>query len=47
MLDLKQFDPDMTFEDLKKLSFRCSQCGSTKVELRRELEREWRRRIKR
>lgn len=47
VLDLKQFDPEMTLSDLKLKTFRCSKCGSTRVELRRELEREWKRRIKR
>ena len=47
VLDLRRFDPEMTYEDLKQKTFRCSKCGSTRVELRRELEREWKRRIKR
>ena len=47
VLDLRRFDPEMTFEELKQKKFRCSKCGSIRVELRRELEREWRRRIKR
>lgn len=47
VLNLKRFDPDMTVADLKKKTFRCSQCGSTKVEVIVEREREWRRRIKR
>lgn len=47
VLNLKRFDPEMTFEELKQKKFRCSKCGSTRVEVKREIEREWRRRIKR
>jgi hypothetical protein len=47
VLDLRRFDPEWTVKELEKVKFRCSQCGSDKVELRRELEREWKRRIKR
>jgi hypothetical protein len=47
VLDLRRFDPEMTFAELKQKKFRCSKCGSTRVEVKREIEREWRRRIKR
>jgi len=47
VLDLRIFDPELTVEDLRKKTYRCTMCGSTKTELVVEDEREWRRRIKR
>jgi len=47
VLDLRIFDPELTVADLRKKTFRCTMCGSTKTELVVEDEREWRKRIKR
>jgi hypothetical protein len=47
VLDLRIFDPEMTVADLRKKTYRCTWCGSTKTELIVEDEREWRKRIKR
>jgi len=47
VLDLRRFDPEMTLSDLEAKKFRCTKCGSTKVEVTAEREREWKRRIRR
>jgi hypothetical protein len=47
VLDLRIFDPELTVVDLEKKTYRCTMCGSRKTELIVEMEREWRKRIKR
>lgn len=47
-LDPASFPADLPWEDLaKQRTFRCKRCGGTKVEVRLEVEREWKRRLRR
>lgn len=46
-IDLIRFPRDMPWQELENKKFVCSRCGGRKFRISREIERAWKRRIKR